>query len=79
MKIRPIESKTVHKMKTAERRADILDNKLLYWEHGRMYFINTCKQHLLFNPSPSTTLFVVLNVKLNQESVDHFLTPTYIR
>jgi hypothetical protein len=44
-----------------------------------MYFINTCKQHLLFNPSPSTTLFVVLNVKLTEESVDHFLTSTYIR
>ena len=57
----------------------ILDNKLLYWQHGRLYFINTCKQHLLFNPSPSTTTFVVLNVKLNQDSLNHFLTPNYIR
>jgi len=57
----------------------ILDNKILYWQHGRMYFINTCKQHLLFNPLPSTTTFIVLNVKLNQDSLDHFLTPTYIR
>jgi hypothetical protein len=57
----------------------ILDNKLLYWEHGRLYFLNTCKQHLLFNPLPSTTILVVLNVKLTEESVDHFLTPNYIR
>jgi len=57
----------------------MLENNITYWQHGRLYFLNTCKQHLLFNPLPSTTILVVLNVKLTEESVDHFLTPTYIR
>jgi len=57
----------------------IEDNQILYFQHGRVYFMNTCKQHLLFNPLPSTTIFIVLNVKLNEDSVDHFLTTEYLR
>ena len=57
----------------------MLENNITYWQHGRLYFLNTCKQHLLFNPLPSTTILVVLNVKLTEESIDHFLTPDYIR
>ena len=26
----------------------ILDDKILHFEHGRMYFLNTCKEHIEF-------------------------------
>ena len=51
----------------------IIEDRMLHWEHGRMYFINTCKRHLLFNPSFSNMTFVVLNVSLSTESVSYFL------
>ena len=52
----------------------ILEDRILRWNHGTMYFINTCKRHLLFNPAGGNMTFVVLNVSLNSESVQYFLS-----
>lgn len=50
----------------------ILDNKILNFEHGKVYFINTCKEHTIFTMSGSS-LFVVANIILSEESVDKVL------
>ena len=47
----------------------ILDNRILNFDHGRLYFINTCKEHTLFTTG-NESLFIVANVILNNESVD---------
>ena len=56
----------------------ILEDRILHWSHGTMYFINTCKRHLLFNPSGKDMTFVVLNVELNVESMEYILSKDII-
>ena len=46
----------------------IIDDKIYYWEHGTVYFINTCKEHTVFT-TDSTSTFCVANVVINEESV----------
>jgi hypothetical protein len=43
-----------------------------------MYFINTCKRHLLFNPSGKDMTFVVLNMALNPKSMHYVLSKDII-
>lgn len=50
----------------------ILDNKILNFEHGKVYFINTCKEHTIFTMS-EFSLFVVANIILSEKSVDKVL------
>jgi len=50
----------------------ILDNKILNFDHGKLYFINTCKEHTLFTTG-NESLFIVANVILNDLSVDAVL------
>ena len=52
----------------------MLDNKLLHWEHGRMYFMDTVKMHYLFNSSFNPSYMLVANVDTNEESVKAVLT-----
>ena len=53
----------------------MIEDKILYWEHGDMYFLNTCKQHTLFNAGFKNMTMVVLNVLLEKEVVDYILSP----
>ena len=39
-----------------------------------MYFLNTCKQHTLFNAGFKNMTMVVLNVLLEKEVVDYILS-----
>ena len=48
----------------------ILDNNILSFNHCSAYYVNTCLTHCLFNASFYDTIFVVLNVKLNTDSVN---------
>jgi len=50
----------------------ILDDKTLHFDHGRVYFLNTCKEHTTFCMG-FDTLFVVANIILSEESVDAVL------
>lgn len=50
----------------------ILDNKILTFDHGWVYFINTCKEHTFFT-TLDQSMFVVANVALNEHSVDAVL------
>ena len=44
----------------------IYDDKTLNFEHGRAYFVNTNKMHLLFSFTGSS--MIVINVAANEES-----------
>jgi hypothetical protein len=48
----------------------IVDNRILNFEHGKFYFLDTCLEHTLFNPSPrGDSMFAVFNV--STEAVPH--------
>ena len=47
----------------------ILNNKLLQFNNGQMYFFNECLSHTVMNASMSSWHFIVVNVKLTEESV----------
>lgn len=49
--------------------AFILDDKIQRFDHGRLYFINTSLSHALTNFSMKDSIFGVINVKLNEDSV----------
>ena len=51
----------------------IIDEKIYNWEDGRVYFINTCKQHSLFTMSERSATFVVANVIISEDSVNTVL------
>jgi len=50
----------------------ILDNKILNFDHGCVYFINTCKEHTVFTVSDEST-FIVANIILSERSVETVL------
>ena len=45
----------------------IIEDKILNWEIGTMYFLDTSKVHELFNTSGFPSYWLVLNVKLTEE------------
>lgn len=51
----------------------ILDEKIINFEHGRVYFLNTCKVHTVFTTC-DPSLFAVANVILSEDSVDAVLS-----
>lgn len=51
----------------------ILDGKILQWNMGSLYYINTAKTHTLFNSGMCDSYWLVLNVSLNEESVTEVL------
>ena len=57
----------------------ILDNKILNFEHGKLYFLNTLKEHIVFTSgrggksnfgSDYQSMYMVANVNCNEESTD---------
>jgi len=54
----------------------MLEDKILTWEYGRVYFLNTCKQHTLFNAGRYNMTMVVFNVLLDKETVEYILNLT---
>jgi len=51
----------------------IIDDKILHFEYGRPYFIDTCVKHSLFNMSSEYSYFIVVNVKVNRRSIETLL------
>tara|TARA_B100001245_G_scaffold232630_1_gene215187 strand:- start:66 stop:698 length:633 start_codon:yes stop_codon:yes gene_type:complete len=54
----------------------ILDDKVLHFDHGRLYFLNTCKEHIVFTSGrggDQQSMFIVANVNLTEESTDLIL------
>jgi hypothetical protein len=55
----------------------LLENDKMEFDNGKMYFIDTCKMHTLFNTSNTPFYFVVVNVILSEESVKTTLQYLY--
>jgi hypothetical protein len=51
----------------------ILDERILNFDHGYVYFIDTCKEHTVFT-TLNESIFVVVNVGLTEKSVDTVLS-----
>ena len=47
----------------------VLEDKILNFEEGRLYFVNTVKMHYIFNASMDPSYWLVMNVKCTKESV----------
>jgi hypothetical protein len=47
----------------------VMEDKLLHWDIGRMYFIDTQKMHYLFNAGFKDSYWLVVNVALNETTV----------
>ena len=46
-------------------------DKILNWDYGSLYFLNTCKVHTIFNSNCSVDhIVLIMNVKLTHESVE---------
>jgi hypothetical protein len=58
----------------------ILNNQILNFEYGYVYFIDTCLEHVVFNASyTKEALFIVANIKLTNDSVQIVLDNKAIR
>ena len=51
----------------------IVDKKIVNWEYGSVYFVNTAKMHYLFNASFEPSYMAVFNVNLNKDTIN-FIT-----
>jgi len=51
----------------------ILDDKILNFEEGRTYFVDTVKMHYIFNATLDPSYWLVMNVKCNEKSVEEVL------
>ena len=50
----------------------MIEDRSLYWNGGTMYYVNTTKQHSLFNASPSNdSIWLVINAIVTDESVEY--------
>lgn len=47
----------------------VFENKILNWEQGVAYFVDTAKVHYLFNPSDEPSYWLVVNVDVNEDTV----------
>jgi len=48
----------------------IVDDKIINWEHGGLYFVDTAKIHYLFNASFEPRYMAVFNVDLNKDTIE---------
>ena len=51
----------------------VLEDKILNFEEGRLYFVDTVKMHYIFNASHDPSYWLVMNVKCTKESVEKVL------
>ena len=51
----------------------IADDKILHWNEGHMYFLDTVKMHYLFNMSDQPSYWLVLNVKCTSKAIEKVL------
>jgi len=47
----------------------VMEDRLLHWDIGRMYFLDTQKMHYLFNAGFKDSYWLVVNVALNETTV----------
>lgn len=47
----------------------ILENKILNWNLGSLYFLDTAKMHYVFNAGPQDMYMIVLNIELTKDTL----------
>lgn len=47
----------------------LIDNTMLHWDIGYLYFINTSKMHYLFNSSFHQSYWIIFNIICNNETI----------
>jgi len=47
----------------------LIEDRVLHFEEGRLYFVDTVKEHQLFNSSNDPSYWLVMNVKVTKEAV----------
>ena len=47
----------------------MIEDRTLYWVEGRMYAVNTTKEHTLFNASSEDSIWLVINAKVCDETI----------
>ena len=52
----------------------ILEDKILDWRLGYLYFLNTAKVHQLFNTSLEPSYWLVVNLHVNEQTAETILT-----
>lgn len=52
----------------------VMEDRVLHWEYGKLYFVDTAKMHYLFNCSFESTYMIVFNIDLNKETVEYITT-----
>tara|TARA_B100000085_G_scaffold70905_1_gene63563 strand:- start:1736 stop:2359 length:624 start_codon:yes stop_codon:yes gene_type:complete len=57
----------------------VLEDKILTWNKGSVYYLNTAKAHHLFNMGQSDSYWLVLNIGTNKESVEKVLKNMKVR
>lgn len=57
----------------------ILEDKILNFEEGSVYFVDTAKSHHLFNASLEPSYWIVMNIEANQETVSKVISSLKIR
>lgn len=51
--------------------------EVLNWEMGRVYFLNTSKRHVLFNASQEDSIWLVMNIIIDEDSVQKLRYEVY--
>lgn len=57
----------------------MLEDKILPWDKGAVYFLNTAKTHHLFNAGIEDAYMIVLNITTNKEVIQKMLDNLAIR
>ena len=52
----------------------ILEDKILNWRLGHLYFLNTAKVHQLFNSTNEDSYWLVVNLELNKKTAEEIVT-----
>lgn len=52
----------------------IVDGEIQHWNYGSLYFVDTAKMHYLFNASFNPSYMLVLNVDLNEDTINFVTT-----
>ena len=51
----------------------VLEEKILHWRQGVLYFVDTAKMHYLFNTSVNPSYWLVVNVDVNDTTLANVL------
>jgi hypothetical protein len=57
----------------------IINNKLVEWEQGKLYFVDTTKEHYLFNCGTEPAYMLVINVDVNKNTIQKVIDNFDIR